>query len=410
MRALAPRVLPMATAVLVLVLVALALPPARAVSSSTAASTLQFYGGEVHAIAQIGSTIYVGGSFTSVGYGSGTIARAYLAAMDATSGLLVEAFDARPDNAVDSLLKSADGTRLYAGGVFNRIGGCTPCDRLAMLDPATGAANPTFHPQPNAGVLKLALYGRTLYLGGKFTVVAGTTRLRLAAVDAITGGLGTRLTLAANAAVRDLALNSTGSTLYLAGSFTTLSGITRYNFASVDAASRALTAWNPNIHASGWGVALSPDNATAYLTTADGNESICNAAHESVIAMPATGSGTPPVRWHNGGDPACAFTSGDINAVEATASAVYIGGHLANLCTVTNTSYTARCPGALTVREHVAALNPATGVPLSWNPGAGGTKGVLVIQAIPAGLGIGGDFPQTNGAPHSRFALFPGTA
>ena len=33
-----------------------------------------------------------------------------------------------------------------------------------------------------------------------------------------------------------------------------------------------------------------------------------------------------------------------------------------------------------------------------------------LIQAIPAGLGIGGDFPQTNGAPHSRFALFPGTA
>jgi len=408
MRALAPRVLPIAAAVLLLV--ALTLPPARAVPSPTAASTLQFFGGEVHAIAQIGATIYVGGSFTAVGYGAGTIARAYLAAMDASSGLLVDAFDPRPDNAVDALLKSADGARLYAGGVFNRIGGCTPCDRLAMLDPATGAANPSFHPQPNAGVLKLALYGRTLYLGGKFTSVAGVTRSRLAAVDAITGGLGTRLTLAANAAVRDLALNSTGSTLYLAGSFTRISGTTRYNFASVDAASRALTAWNPNIHASGWGVALSPDNATAYLTTADGNESICGAGHESVIAMPATGSGTPPVRWHNGGAPGCSFTSGDINAVEATASAVYVGGHLRNLCTVINTSYTARCPGALTVRRHVAALNPATGVPLSWNPDAGGTTGVLVTQAIPAGLGIGGDFQRTNGVSHSRFALFPGTA
>ena len=408
MRALAPRALPIAVAALLLV--ALTLPPARAVPSSTAASTLQFYGGEVRAIAQIGTTIYVGGSFTAVGYGAGTIARAYLAALDATTGLLVDAFNPRPDNAVDALLKSTDGTKLYAGGVFNRIGGCTPCDRLAMLDPATGAANPNFHPQPNASVLKLALYGRTLYLGGKFTVVAGVTRSGLAAVDAITGGLGTRLTLAANAAVRDLALNSTGTTLYLAGSFTRISGTTRYNFASVDAASRALTAWNPNIHASGWGVALSPDNATAYLTTADGNESVCNAGHESVIAMPATGSGTPPVKWHNGGDPACAFTSGDINAVEATASAVYIGGHLARLCTVMNTSYTARCPGALTTRNHVAALNPATGVPLSWNPGAGGTKGVLAIQAIPTGLGIGGDFGRTNGVPHSRFALFRGTA
>ena len=408
MRALARRVLPIA--IVALLLAALALPSARAVPSPTAASTLQFYGGEVRAIAQIGTTIYVGGSFTSVGYGSGTIARAYLAALDAASGQLVEGFNPKPDNAVDSLLKSADGSRLYAGGVFNRIGGCTPCDRLAALNPATGAANPGFHPQPNASVLKMALYGRTLYLGGKFTAVAGVTRSRLAAVDAITGGLGTRLTLAANAAVRDLALNSTGSTLYLAGSFTSISGTTRYNFASVGTASRALTAWNPNVHASGWGVALSPDNATAYLSTADGNESICGAGHESVIAMSATGSGTPAVKWHNGGDRGCPFNSGDVNAVEATSSAVYVGGHLTNLCTVKNTSYTSPCPGALTVRSHLAALDPATGVPLAWNPGADGTRGVLAVQAIPAGLGVGGDFQRTNGVLHGRFALFRGTA
>jgi hypothetical protein len=255
----------------------------------------------------------------------------------------------------------------------------------------------------------MALFGRTLYFGGKFTSVAGTTRVRLAAVDAITGGLGTKLNLAPNAAVRDLALNSTGSTLYLAGSFTKIGTTTRYNFASVGAASRALTAWNPNIHASGWGIALSPSNTTAYMTTADGNESICNAGHESVIAMAATGSGTPAVLWHNGGDAGCPFNSGDINAIEATASAVYIGGHLTNLCTAKNTSYTATCPGSLTVRSHVAALSPTTGVPLSWNPGADGTRGVLVIQAIPAGLGVGGDFPRTNGVAHNEFALFRGT-
>jgi hypothetical protein len=145
------------------------------------------------------------------------------------------------------------------------------------------------------------------------------------------------------------------------------------------------------------------------MATADGNESICNAGHESVIAMPATGSGTPAVLWHNGGDAGCPFNSGDINAIEATASAVYIGGHLTNLCTVKNTSYTAKCPGSLTVRRHVAALSPTTGVPLSWNPGADGTRGVLVVQATPAGLGVGGDFPRTNGVRHNEFALFRGT-
>jgi hypothetical protein len=50
-----------------------------------------------------------------------------------------------------------------------------------------------------------------------------------------------------------------------------------------------------------------------------------------VIAMPAGTAGTPPVLWHNGGAPGCPFNSGDINAVEATAGAVYVGGHLTNL-------------------------------------------------------------------------------
>jgi hypothetical protein len=49
-------------------------------------------------------------------------------------------------------------------------------------------------------------------------------------------------------------------------------------------------------------------------------------------------------------------------------------------------------------------------VPLAWNPGATGTRGVLAIQALAAVLGVGGDFQRTNGVLHSGFALFPGTA
>jgi hypothetical protein len=407
MTTIARRALPVAVAVLLLF--ALTLTPAGAVPAPTAANTLQFYGGEVRAVAQIGGTIYVGGSFTAVGNGTPSIARSNLVAIDAASGQLVTAFDPHPDNAVNTLLVSADGTHLYAGGVFNNVRGCSQCDRLAMLDPATGAAVASFGPRPNAGVLSLAQAGNTLFVGGTFATVSGRRRVRLAAVDATTGTVA-GMALHASAAVRDLAVNPAGTTLYLAGAFTSIGGTARFNFASIDIASRMLTAWDPNIHASGWGVALSPNGATAYMTTADGNESVCNAGHESVIAMSATGSGTQPVLWHNGGAPGCVYNSGDINAVEATASAVYIGGHLNNLCTVRNTSYTTRCPGALTVREHLAALDPATGVPLSWNPGATGTRGVLVIRALAAGLGVGGDFQRTNGVLHSGFALFPGTA
>ena len=61
------------------------------------------------------------------------------------------------------------------------------------------------------------------------------------------------MALHANGAVRDLAVNPAGTTLYLAGSFTSLGAAVRYNVASVAIASRSLTAWNPNNHASGWG-------------------------------------------------------------------------------------------------------------------------------------------------------------
>jgi hypothetical protein len=101
-------------------------------------------------------------------------------------------------------------------------------------------------------VLKLALAGNTLFAGGTFATVDGRRRTRLAAVNATTGAVGA-MALHANGAVRDLAVNPAGTTLYLAGSFTSVAGAVRYNFASVAIASRALTAWNPNIHASGWG-------------------------------------------------------------------------------------------------------------------------------------------------------------
>lgn len=121
-----------------------------------------------------------------------------------------------------------------------------------MLDPATGVANTAFGPQPNAAVLKLALAGNTLFAGGTFASVDGRRRVRLAAVNATTGAVGS-MALHANGAVRDLAVNPGGTTLYLAGSFTSVAGVTRYNFASVAIGSRTLTAWNPNLHASGWG-------------------------------------------------------------------------------------------------------------------------------------------------------------
>jgi hypothetical protein len=95
----------------------------------------------VRAVAQIGTTIYVGGGFTAVGYGSGTIARSHLVALDATTGLHVPGFDPRADDDVNALLRSPDSTRLYAGG----------CSTTSAAAPAaTGWPRSTPPPRPTA--------------------------------------------------------------------------------------------------------------------------------------------------------------------------------------------------------------------------------------------------------------------
>lgn len=83
-----------------------------------------------------GSTLFVGGYFDNIGFGGN---REYLAGFDTTS-YVTKAFNATPSNYVESLDISADGTSLYVGGWFTTIGGSSRRS-LAELNSTSGTAS-----------------------------------------------------------------------------------------------------------------------------------------------------------------------------------------------------------------------------------------------------------------------------
>ena len=99
------------------------------------------------------------------------------------------------------------------------------------------------------------------------------------------------------------------------------------------------------------------------------------------------------------------YTGGDtLTAAIVDRRVVYIGGHQRWL----NNSYgrNSAGPGAVT-RQGIAALDPANGLPLSWNPGRSRGYGVYGFALTTHGLWVGSDTAALGGEQRARLGLFP---
>lgn len=316
--------------------------------------------------------ILVGGSFNSVNGQS----RANLAAIDLSTGRATTwkprtDLDPTIGENVRTLLLS--GSTIYVGGLFRTIDG-QPRANLAAIS-TSGTVLP-FRADATGAVLTgqvetLALRNSTLYVGGNFTSVAGTTRNHLAAVDATTGALQ-GWNPNANAIVR--ALVAVGSTVYAGGEFTMVNGVANRRLSSIDATTGAP---GPDSATSDTVWSLSSDGTNVY---AGGFfDSVNGAARNGLAAIvPGTLNVTSWV-------PALAPGT-VVFATASTSTSVYASASSPNdTLTIVDKS-----TGAL---EHANTTIPTC----SW----------IIVQ--PTKLIVGGAFTSINTLPQQGIAVYSGT-
>lgn len=177
---------------------------------------------------------YVGGSFAGVG----GLPRSNLAHIRADGS--VDAWRPDPDGGVLTLVIS--GNTLYVGGRFHRIAGESR-NRIAAFDLPTGRLT-NWAPEANDVVWTILPHGDTIYVGGSFGIIGGESRSCIAALDSTTGR-ATEWNPGADSGVGALALH--GRSLYVGGAFYNIGGRFRRFLAELNLDSDSASTWSPNI-------------------------------------------------------------------------------------------------------------------------------------------------------------------
>jgi hypothetical protein len=198
--------------------------------------------GEPRALAISGNNLYAGGYFTSYN----GVARQAIAKLDATTGALDLIFDSASGCGGASPVVTQiiiDGNSLFLAGSMTSYKGVAR-NRICKINATTAALDATFDTAVgfNSSTNTMYLNGNDLYVGGGFTTYKGTTRQRIAKLNATTAALDATFNSASGFSAQLRALTFDGTYLYCGGEFTTYKGVTRQYVAKINATTAALDA------------------------------------------------------------------------------------------------------------------------------------------------------------------------
>jgi hypothetical protein len=372
--------------------------------------------GHVSAFAQIGDLMIAAGQFSRVEQNGEIIKRKNIVAFSATTGLIKRKFHPYVDGEIFDLQVTPDEQHVVIVGNFGSVNHARHTSRIAEVSIASGAVSAEFRsPEPNNRIRDIAWANGMYYVSGDFTKMATHARRSVAALDedgADTGIVHLNFKGTNNGGhtkVQSMDVSPDGTRMVVAGNFATINGLARGQLAVIDltATTAKPSSWSttrftrpcgPHFDTYMRDVAIDPAGIFFVVVATGGPRGfqksglLCDSATRWELGSKANLQPT----WID-------YTGGDtLTAVIVDTNAVYIGGHMR---WVNNSFGHNNARFGAVAREGIAALDPANGLPLSWDPGRRRGYGVFGFTLTTGGLWVGSDTTGFGGRLRARIAF-----
>lgn len=374
---------------------------ARDTAFSPAGAGANGFNNVVYAMAASNTSLYVGGSFSA--YRGVANSALGLAKLDLASGARDATFTPSGSDGFNAVTAVAmSGTDVIVGGAFERYKGAAYA-HVAKLNGTSGVADPAFG--SNGGTLHgvdrdvtaIAVDGTTIWLGGYFHNYGGNIANRIAKIDDVTYALDTTFSPAINGFDNDVySIATSGTSLYVGGTFNGYRGVANSanRIAKLDLTSGALDGT--------FSPATNGFDDDVWVLTATSNAVFAGGGFGSYRGVAGSANHIAKLDAASGAldttfSPATNGFDDWVYALAVSGTSLYVGGEFSAYRGATNAFGLAKldiASGALDT-----TFSPA-GV------GNNGVDGVVLSLAVNGdALFVGGEFSAYRGVPNSALNL-----